>query len=131
MFIYFSVSGFSCSVRKLFRQPFINTDELVFMTKLNNKRIRWLVNQIINKGKKPKELAKIYGITERRVQQLARAFKETKKYPELNKNRRPKTFLSDKQKQAIDSNYLKTKYTPRILYYELQRQDIPVPKNKI
>ena len=101
------------------------------MTKLNNKRIRWLVNQIVNKCKKPKELAKIYRIAECRVQQLAKEFKETKKYPELNKNRRPKTFLSDKQKQAIDLNYLKTKYTPRILYHELERQDIPVPKKDL
>lgn len=72
------------------------------MTKLNKRKIKWLVDQVTKHKKNPSELAPIYKITERRVQQLVKAYKETKKYPELKKNRRPKTFLSDEQKQAID-----------------------------
>ncbi|MBS3159380.1 hypothetical protein J4436_01195 [Candidatus Woesearchaeota archaeon] len=50
------------------------------MTKLNKKRIKWLVDQVVKFSKKPKEIASVYKITERRVQQLVHEYKKTKKY---------------------------------------------------
>jgi len=41
----------------------------------------------VNHEKKPSEIAPVYGISERWVQQLVKQYRETKKYPELKKNR--------------------------------------------
>ena len=101
------------------------------MTKLNKRKVKWLVDQIVKNKKRPSDVAQVYGISERRAQQLAKFFRETKKYPEIMKNRRPKTQLSTEQKSAIDKAYLRTKYTPIILYHELKFLGTPVPKNKM
>ena len=101
------------------------------MTKLNKKRIKWLVDQVAKYDKKPKEIAPIYNISERRVQQLVKQFNETKKYPELDKNRRPKTFLSEAQKEIIEKTYQETGLSARLLYQELRRRGTSVAKNKV
>lgn len=101
------------------------------MVKLNKKRVKWLVDQVLKNNKKPGEINSVYGISERRVQQLVKLYNETKKYPELKKERRPKTLLVLEQEQAIDKAYLETKLTPGMLYYELKRMGSYAPKNKI
>ncbi|MBI1968705.1 transposase family protein [Candidatus Woesearchaeota archaeon] len=101
------------------------------MTKLNKKRIKWLVDQVAKYQKKPKEVASVYNLSERRVQQLVNFYEKTKKYPELNPARRPKTSLSLEQEQAIEKAYLESMLTPRMLYYELKRNGVSAPKNKI
>ena len=101
------------------------------MTKLNKKRIKWLVDQVVKHNKKAKDVASVYKVSERRVQQLAKSYRETKKYPELKKNRRPKVLLSDKQKHAIEQAYEETKLSPKLLYHELKRRNSYVPKDKI
>lgn len=101
------------------------------MVKLNNKRIKWLVKQVVREGKKPKDVAPVYKVSERRVQQLVKEYQETKKFPVLNKSRRPNTVLSERQKQAIDIAYQETKLSTKLLYYELKRRNQYVPKNKI
>lgn len=120
-----------CSVRKLFRQPFLYQDVSPDMVKLNKKRIKWLVDQVTRYGKKPSRVAQVYSISERRVQQLVKQFSETKKYPELNKSRRPKTFLSEAQKEIIEKTHQETGLSARLLYHELKRRDITVAKNKV
>jgi putative transposase len=101
------------------------------MVKLNEKRVKWLIDQVVKKKKLPGEVCVVYRVTERRVQQIVKEFKETKKYPELKKNRRPKTYLTEEQKHEIDKAYKKTLLTPRMLYYELKRRNQYAPKNKI
>ena len=78
------------------------------MTKLNKKRVKWMVDPVIKCGKKPNEICDAYNLTERRVQQLAKQYRETKKYPELKHNRRPKTNLSCEQEQIIEITYKET-----------------------
>lgn len=101
------------------------------MVKLNKKRVKWLIDQVVKNNKKPKEINSVYRISERRVQQLVKEYKETKKYPELNKERRPKTFLDFKQENIISEVYQETQLTSRLLYYELKRRGFYAPKNKI
>lgn len=101
------------------------------MTKLNKKRVKWLVDQVEKHDKKPKEICSVYNITERRVQQLAKAYREAKKYPELKSNRRPKTNLSPEQEQIIEMSYKDTLLSPKLLYYEVKRRGAYAPKNKI
>jgi putative transposase len=101
------------------------------MTKLNKKRMKWLVDQVVKHNKKAKEIGSVYGITERRVQQITKEFKDTKKYPELNYNRRPKTYLASEQEQIIESAYRETMLSPKLLYYEIKRRGGYAPKNKM
>lgn len=120
-----------CSVRKLFRTSFISEFSLSPMTKLNKSRIKWLVKQVTKEGKTPSQVAPVYNLTIRRVQQLVRAYRMSGTMPELNKARRPKTTLSNEQKEAIDSVFNRTKLSARLLYYELKAKGIHVPKNKL
>ena len=131
LFIKVAVGFVVCRVLILFRQPFISRDDSPAMTKLNKKRIKWLVDQVTKHDKKPQEVASVYNVTERRVQQLVQEYKETKKYPELKEARRPKTSLTIEQEQLIELAYLETKLTPRLLYFELKRRGAYAPKNKI
>lgn len=101
------------------------------MTKLNKKRVKWLMDQVVKHGKKPKEVCSVYNLTERRVQQLAKHYKETKKYPELKHNRRPKTNLSPEQEHIIEIAYKETLLSPKLIYYEIKRRGAYSPKNKI
>ena len=101
------------------------------MVKLNKKRIKWLVKQVVNEGKRPSQIATVYNLSARRVQQLVKYYKETGKMPEIKRERRPKTFLSDKQKGAIDKAFNASKLSARLLYHELKAQGTTVPKNKL
>ena len=101
------------------------------MVKLNKKRVKWLIDEVLKNNKKPNEINSVYGISERRVQQLVKQYRETKKYPELKKERRPKTYLSSNQEEAILNAYSETLLTPRLLYFELKRRGVYAPKNKI
>jgi len=101
------------------------------MVKLNKARIKWIVKQVVNKNKRPSEIAPVYNISTRRVQQLVKYYKDTGKMPELKKERRPKTYLTEEQKKAIDIAFKETRLSARLLYYELKRRNVPVPKNKL
>jgi len=57
-----------CRVPKLFRQE-VSPKRMV---KLTDKKIKWAVNQVINKGESTAVVAAIYGVSRRRIQQLVR-----------------------------------------------------------
>lgn len=101
------------------------------MVKLNKSRIKWLVKQVTREGKKPSQVAQVYDLSKRRVQQLVKIYRETSKMPELKKERRPKTYLSAEQKEMADKAFEETKLSARLLYYELKARGTPVPKNKL
>nr|QNO58092.1 hypothetical protein OJKMNAAM_00014 [Methanosarcinales archaeon ANME-1 ERB7] len=64
------------------------------MVKLTDKKIKWAVEQVINKGKSTELVAAIYGVSRRRVEQLVKYYRETGEYPMLDK--------------ALDQEYFKT-----------------------
>ena len=101
------------------------------MTKLNQQKIGWLVRQVVRHRRPPSEVAPVYGLTTRRVQQLVKTFRETGTMPTLNKNRRPRVALTEEQHTAIEAAFARTKLSARLLYYELRRRGTPVPKNKL
>jgi transposase len=47
-------------------------------------------------------MAHLYGVTQRRVQQLVQIYRETGEYPVLNPKRRPKRYLTDEEKNIIE-----------------------------
>jgi putative transposase len=103
------------------------------MVKLNKTKIKWLVRQVIKKDRKPSEVASVYNLSTRRIQQLVKYFKQTGEMPMLKKSRRPKTFLTLEQKELIYKNHLKHKVGARLLKIALD-EDHPnnrISKNKI
>ena len=61
----------------------------------------------------------MYGLSVRRVQQLVKYYKDSGKTPELKKERRSRTYLSEEQKAAIDKAFEETKF-----------RQIPRPKSR-
>ncbi|HDS44995.1 MAG TPA: hypothetical protein ENN68_02675 [Methanomicrobia archaeon] len=72
------------------------------MVKLTNEEIKWLIIRVNTGFFNMKKAAAVYGVTERRVQQLIKMHRETGEYPKLDPHRRPKTYLTLDQKAAID-----------------------------
>ncbi len=62
------------------------------MTKLNQKKIRWIVRHCAESNDfSTGEAAEIYHVSQRRVQQILKECRETGEIPVLKKERRPKT----------------------------------------
>ena len=102
------------------------------MTKLNKSRIKWIIKQK-RKGEKNSKIALAMKITERRVQQLYKQYLLTNEIPMLKKERRPKTFLTEEQKQIIKDTYNKYYLGARLLKKAIDREypNSKVPYNKI
>ena len=75
------------------------------MVKLTDKKIKWAVEQVINKGESTEMVAAVYGVSRRRIQQLVKYYRETGEYPMLDKKRRPETHLSGDEKRIIEDAY--------------------------
>jgi len=101
------------------------------MTKLNNKKIKYIINQVTKKNQNTKTMAEIYDITRRRVQQLVKEYRKTGDVPKLRKNRRPRTYLTKEEKEMIDKVWNETKRGARLLYHELRMRGYKIPHNKI
>lgn len=97
------------------------------MVKLNKSKIKWVVRQK-KKGEKNSKIALAMGITTRRVQQLYKQYLLTKEIPMLKKERRPRTYLTEEQKQIIKTSYEKYYLGARLLKIAIDKN---YPGNKI
>lgn len=105
------------------------------MVKLTDKKIKWGVKKIISGKLTIKEVAEIYEVSTRRFQVLVKEYKETGVYPAMKKERRPRTELSDDDKEIIDNAlkesllegavklrlYIEMKYGKKIPYNKIHR----------
>lgn len=78
----------------------MNPGEL--MVKLNNRQIKWGIKKIVYGRLNSKEVAEIFDVTQRHFQVLVKKYKETGFYPVMKKERRPRTELSEEDKELID-----------------------------
>lgn len=101
------------------------------MVKLTNEDIKWLVIRVNSGFFTVKKAARVYEVTERRVQQLVKMYRDNGVMPRLNPNRRPKTCLTEEQKAVIDEGWEETRCGARLLFYELRRHGHRIPHNKI
>ena len=80
------------------------------MTKLNHKKIRWIVRHCAESNDfSTGEAAEIYHVSQRRVQQILKEYRETGEIPVLNQNRRPKTHLKEEQERMIEEVWKETR----------------------
>ncbi len=103
------------------------------MTKLSDSRIRWICRHVVDIGDWSKsQAAEQYKVSVRRVEQLVKKYRETKIYPILNRNRRPKASpLTKEDKLAIDEVWGEKRFGARMLYRELMNRGIKIPHHKI
>ena len=103
------------------------------MSKLNNKRIKYIIDQRRSNIRTTKELSEIYGVSKRWIQKLVKKYKESGSYPKMTKTRRPSTELSSEQKDIIQKSFLESKYTGAVLLrlYIKKHHKVTIPKNKL
>lgn len=102
------------------------------MTRLSNKRVKFIVKRVSGGEATVKQLAGLYGVSIRRVQQLVKQYKETGAIPQLKKERRPKTFLTEEQKVLICKAYEESRVGARLLQYDIRKRfKVNIPHNKI
>jgi putative transposase len=114
--------------QKLLQQN--SSDEVV--VKLTTKRIRWAIDQVITHQKSTKSVAKACNVTQRRIQQLVKVYRDTGKYPTLNPKRRPKTCLSHEEKRIIEKAYKESSLGARLLRHHIKKHyNVSISQNKI
>ncbi len=118
----------TCRVPILFHPPKPSDG----MVRLTNKKIRWIIRRKTEGEKTNEQIAAAMKITPRRVQQLHQEYKATGTVPKLNKNRRPKTHLTEEQRQIIDGAHREVYLGARLLRHHIRRwPGINIPQNKI
>lgn len=118
-----------CRVQKLFPP----SNDKAEVTKLTDKKIRFLCRHIVDvEDWSVGEIAIQYGVTERRVRQLAKKYRETGEVPRLDRSRRPRgPPLTKEEKRVIDEVWEEKRFGARLLHKELGRRGIRVPRHKI
>ena len=103
------------------------------MTKLSNKKIRWICRHVVDIGDWEKsQVSDLYGVSIRRVEQLVKEYRDSGEFPELKSNRRPRAPpLTDEEKRVIDEVWEEKRFGARLLYKELRRMGIQIPHHKI
>lgn len=103
------------------------------MTKLNNKRIKYIIDQKRNNIRTAKELSQIYNITPRHIQSLVKRYKETGTYPIMNKARRPCIELTEEEKDLIMKCFLESRHCGAVTLrlYIMKHHNVRISKNKL
>ena len=77
-------------------------------------------------------MARLYGVSQRRVQQLVKIYRDTGEYPTLNPNRRPKKHLTEEEKDIIEKARKESRFGARMLRYHIRRYyKVPISHNRI
>ena len=102
------------------------------MVRLKERKLGWAFKEKEKKVNN-REICLILGIKKRRFQKLYAEYKMTGKIPELNWNRRPKTYLNDEQKVLIDKATINSKIRSAVLLrlYIKKYYQKNIPHNKI
>ena len=102
------------------------------MVKLTNRQIKWGVKKIVSGKLSSKEVSEIYEVTQRHFQNLVKKYKETGLYPVMKKERRPRTELTEKQKELIDKaikeSLLEGAVTLRLYIHKYYGEKLPYNK---
>ncbi len=102
------------------------------MTKLTDKKIKWSIDQVVKKKEKTDIVARIQGVSQRRIQQLVGFYKKYGCYPKLDPSRRPRTYITDEEKQIIEDAYNESYFGARLLRHHIKKHyRVNIPQNKI
>lgn len=102
------------------------------MVKLTNKQIRYIINQAVKYKESTKTMARLYDVSQRGVQQLVKIYRDTGEYPTLNLGRRPKTYLTEEEKDIIEKTRKEYYLGARLLWYHIAKHyNVSIPHNKV
>ena len=102
------------------------------MVKMSDRKIRLAINWVLKKGETTSDVARDLKVSQRRIQQFVKHFKETGEYPVLNMNRRPKTYLTDEQKKIIQRAHVESFLGAKLLRHHIStKYGQNIPQNKI
>lgn len=103
------------------------------MTKLSDRKIRFICNHVVNIGDWSIQSCSIhYKVSIRRIQQLVKEYREIGEYPKLNKNRRPTAPpLTFEEKKQIDLVWKEYRFGARMIFNHLRAQNIRIQHHKI
>ena len=101
--------------------------------KLTQKAVKHIVKDIVNHGLDTKYIAKLFNISQRRVQQLVKEYKTTGKIPKLHKSgRKPYRIYPLNFEKLIVRIYDKTKSSASIIAKIIRKKhSIPIGNNKV
>ncbi len=103
------------------------------MTKLDDRKIRFLCLHIVKVGDwTVGQIAVQYGVSERRVRQLVKRYRDTGVVPQLSRARRPRSRpLTTEEKGLIDAIWEEKRLGARLLHKELLRRGHSIPRHKV
>jgi len=112
--IFFSMLKLPCGVPKLFRLP-SKLGRIVQDMKLNKTKVRYILRQ--NRKRVPtKEIARDVKVSQRRVQQIIKEYKETGQEPVLGeKVGRPRKPFTEKETEVIRAAHARYRFGARML----------------
>jgi putative transposase len=101
--------------------------------KLTQKAVKHIVKDVVKYGLTTKYVAKLFRISQRRVQQLVKEFKETGNIPKLNRSgRKPYRVYPLNFEKIIVRTYNKTRSSASIIAKIIrEKHSIPVSNNKV
>lgn len=100
------------------------------MIKLNDKKIRWIIRHY-KKDFTSSSIARIYGITTRRIRQLVKEHRDTGKIPELKKPGRKPIPITQEEINVVLNAYNKYRCNALDLEEIIMREGKHIPHNKI
>jgi putative transposase len=99
---------------------------------MTNRKIRLGINWVLKNGESTADVARDLNISQRWIQQFIKHFNEKGEFPVLNMKRRPKTYLSDEQKELIKQAYSELFLGAKLLRHHIRaRYSQNIPQNKI
>ncbi len=103
------------------------------MTKLSDKKIRWLCRHIVDIGDETTAVvARRNDVSKRRIRQLTSVYRKTGVYPTLDPGRRPKhPPLSKEEKAAIEGVWKEKRVGATQIWRELKKRGWKIPHNKV
>lgn len=101
--------------------------------KLTQKAVKHIVKDVVNHGLNTKSVARLFKISQRRVQQLLKEYKETGIIPKLHRSgRKPYRIYPLNFEKLVIRTYNKTKSSASIIAKIIrEKHSIPVSNNKV
>jgi len=117
-----------CVILNLFHPPVFAGS----VAKLTDSKIRWMIRRKEEGRMTNTKIARVYGITPRRLQQLWAEYRSTGHMPTLHRSGRPRKPLDPGEEEMVVGIWEKHHVCAVILEHLIQKEhDIRVPHNRI
>jgi putative transposase len=107
-------------------------DDLVYMKKLNQKKIRWIVKEMDKEERSVYRIAKTMNVTPQWVREIHRVYHKTKQYPyPIKSGRKPRSISDEERTLVLDTRKEHPISGAIALEKILDSQGVHIPHNRI